>query len=273
MVKAVAQGAEIRGDGPVGRDFVQQVGLHFDELHDGVAAKPVPVEDERGVVLRGRGHRHRHLVPRGNNLSPMAEPHALVEAFDGFVFGFEPEMPFAARVFIERGLGEVAAEAVVNLPRDELRMAAQRPRHVFDEALGVIPIDIAVQTNGAARAFVFDVAVFVERENLRIFLGEPDGRGGGGRGQHHLNAVFAHHVHHALEPAKIILAVFGFAKPPGKFADADDVEAGSNHELRVLLPLGLGIFRRAAEGEDPLFGVVINAEIHSFFSRVCVKPP
>ena len=78
------------------------------------------------------------------------------------------------------------------------------------------------------------------------------------------NAVFAQHVHHALEPVEIELAVLGLAQAPGEFADADDVEAGGGHELGVAPPLRLGVFSRATEGEDPLFGIIINAEIHKF---------
>ena len=83
----------------------------------------------------------------------------------------------------------MSAQAVVNLPGDQLGMIAQRLGHVFDDALGIIPEDVAVQTDRAARAFVFDQAVFVERQNFGMFFGEPDGRRGGGRAEHDLDVV------------------------------------------------------------------------------------
>jgi hypothetical protein len=111
--------------GHFGRQFVQDVGLHLDELHDGVAAKAVPIQHQRGVVLRGAAI-GMGTWSSGDDLAPVAQAHLFVEALDGFVFGLQPQVPVPARVLVERGLGEIAAQAVVNLPRDELRMAAQR---------------------------------------------------------------------------------------------------------------------------------------------------
>ena len=193
-------------------------------------------------------------------------PSCVVEALDGFVFGLQPAVPVAARVFVEGGLGEIAAEAVVNLPRDQLRMLAERAGHIFHDALGIRPINVAVQADGAARAFVLDEAAFVHRAGFPDVFGEPDGRRGGGRAEHDLNAVVAQNIHHALEPVEIEFAVLLFAQAPGEFADADDVEAGGAHELGVLHPLRFGIFGGAAVREDPLFRVIINAEIHKFSS-------
>ena len=192
----------------------------------------------------------------------MTQTHELVQAFDGFVFRFEPQMPIAPRVVIESGFREMPAETVVNLPRDELRMIAQRARHFFHEPLGIIPIDIAVQTNRSPRAAVFDAAGFIHGQNLRMRLRKPRGRSSGGRAENDLNFVFAQHIHHALKPAEIKLTIRRFAKTPGKFADADDVEAGGSHKFRIALQLRLGIFGGATKGEDPLFGIIINAEIH-----------
>ncbi len=101
-------------------------------------------------------------------------PSMFVEALDGFVFGFKPAVPVAARVFVEGSLGEIAAQAVVNLPRDQLRMMSERARQVFDDAFAISPVNVAVQADGAAGAFVFREAVFVNRKNFRMLFGEPD---------------------------------------------------------------------------------------------------
>ena len=76
------QRAEVRREGTVGRDAAEDFRLHPTELHDGVAAKTAPVENERGIVDGGRGHRHRDLVPRGNDLPPMAQAELRVEALE-----------------------------------------------------------------------------------------------------------------------------------------------------------------------------------------------
>ena len=107
----------------------------------------------------------------------------------------------------------VAADAVVNLPGNELGMIAEGLGHVLDDAFGVIPIDVAVQADGAARAFVFDQTALVERENFRMLFRQPDRRRGGGRAQHDLDVVFAHHVHHAPQPGEIEFAVGGSQRP------------------------------------------------------------
>ncbi len=255
------------GDGMLRALFVQEVGLHLDELHHRVAAKAVPIEQQGRVVHRRRIHRHRHLVPGGHGLPPEAQAQLLVQALNRFVFGLEPEMPFLARGFVEGEFGVVAAHAVVNLPRDELRMVAQRLGHRGDDALGIIPEDIAAQTDRAARAFVFDPAEFVEREDFRMFFGEPDGRRGGRRAEHDLDAVMAHDVHDAAQPEEIVFALFGFAEAPGKLADADDVDAGLGHQRGVALPSGLGIVGGAGIGKDPMFGIIISAKKHNLASR------
>jgi hypothetical protein len=262
VIEAMAQRAEVGGDGRVGRGFVQDVRLHPDERDDGVAAEPAPIHGERGIMLRRGRHRHRHLAPIRHGLAPMSQPHLGVQALDAFIFQLEPVLPFEARTFVEGSLGEMTADSVVNLPADELGMTAQRLGHLLDDALGIVPIDVAVQTDGAAGAFMFDLTAFINRQNLRMLLGQPERRGRGGRGENHFQSSLAHHIHHAPQPGEIKLAVFWLAKAPGKFAKPHHVEARLGHEARVNLPLFLGVFRGAAVREDPLLRMIINAEIH-----------
>ena len=136
VIEFAAERAQVDGDGMVGAKFVQDIGLHPDEGDDGVAAKTVPIQQQRGIVRRlahawasAPGQRRKPPVP--NSASP-----AVVEALDGFVFQLEPVLPFQARIFVERPFGLMSAEAAVNLPGDELGMVAQRLGHVFDDAFG-----------------------------------------------------------------------------------------------------------------------------------------
>ena len=70
---------------------------------------------------------------------------------------------------------------------------------------------------------------------------------------------------------EIVFALFGFADAPGKFADADDVDAGLGHQFGVMFPSALGIVGGAAVREDPLLRIIINAKKHNLasgFSRI-----
>ena len=161
----------------------------------------------------------------------------------------------------------MSAEAAVNLPGDELGMIAQGLGHVFDQALGGVPKDVVVEANRAARAFVLDQTALVERQNFRMFFGQPDGRRGGGRAEDDLDVVLLHDVHHAAQPEEIVFALFGFAEAPGKFADADDVDAGLGHQLGIAFPSALGVVGGAGVREDPLLRIIINAKKHNLNSR------
>ena len=174
MVEAVQQRAQIGRDRALRSQLVQHVGLHFDKLNDGVAAEAAPIQHQRGVVDRWRGHRHRHLIPLLNDLAPMAQAHELVEALDRLVFGLEPAVPIPAGILVEGGLGKIAAQAIIDLPGDELGMAAQSFRHVLDNPLGMIPKNVAVKANGTARAFVFSETTLVDRQDLWMFSREPN---------------------------------------------------------------------------------------------------
>ncbi len=172
-------------------------------------------------------------------------------------------MPFLARCFVEGKLRVVPSHAVVNLPRDELRMVAERLGHRGDDSFGIIPEDVAAQTDRAARSLVFDPAMLVEREDFRMFFGEPEGWRGGRRADDDFDAVLAHDVHDAAQPEEIIFAFFGFAEAPGKFADADNVDAGLDHQHGIAFPSTLGIVGGAGVGKDPVFGIIVSAKKHN----------
>ncbi|MEJ0090762.1 MAG: hypothetical protein WDM80_13590 [Limisphaerales bacterium] len=247
---------------------MQYIGLHFDELHDRIAAKPAPIQNERRVV-RGRCvHRHRHLIPMSDRLAPVPQSHPLVHARDIFILGLQPAVPVQPCVIVEGSLGEIAAEAVVNLPRNQLRMLSQRLRHVLHDALGVVPKFVAVQADGASGAFMLHATLFIERENFRMLLREPDWRGGGGGAEDDFNAGLAENIHHPVKPVEVKLAILRFTQSPGKFADANDVDARLDHEYYVPLPCCFGIFGGSTVRKDPLLGMVINAKIHRVNSRV-----
>src|ERR1051326_3094044 len=187
MIETMEQRTQVGGDRAVGREFVQNVGLDFHELNDGIAAETAPVQNEGRVVDGRRRHWHGNLVPTGDNLAPVAEAHEFVHALDGLKFCFEPAVPVAPGIFVEAGFGEMAADAVVDLPGDELGMLAQGLSHGGDDAFGMVPIGFGIEANGAASAFVANQATFVNRQNFGMFLSEPNGRCGSGSGKNDLD--------------------------------------------------------------------------------------
>ena len=217
-----------------------------------------------------RIHGHGHLVERGNHLAPVPQPQLVVEALDSFVFELEPVLPFKARVVVgdwaagDRGM---AANPVVDLPGDQLLVFAQGLGHGLNDALGIVPVNVVVETNGAARAFATPNALLIKRKNLRMLLGQPDRRRGGGGGEHHLDPCLAHDIHDALQPIEFEFAILGFAEAPGEIADADHVNAGFDHEVGILIPLSFWLFGCSSVRKDPLFRIIIDAKIHMVVAR------
>ena len=100
-----------------------------------------------------------------------------------------------------------------------------------------------------------------------MFLRQPDGGSGRRGGENHLDAGVAHDIHDPFEPGEVKLAVLGFAEAPAEVGQADDVDARLHHQFSIVIPLRFGIFSSAAVGEDPVFGIVIDAEIHKLVAR------
>ncbi len=267
VVKFPVERAQVDGDGMVGAKLVQHIGLHANESHDGVAAKPVPVQQQSRVVGRGRGHGHGHVLEGGDNLTQITQPQLVVQALNGLVLQFQPVLPFQTRILIERPFGLMSAEAVVNLPGNQLRMVSQRPGHVFDQPLGSVPVGIIVEAGRPARAFVFDQTVLVERQNPGVLSRQPDGGSSGGRAQDNLDVLILHDVHDAAQPLKIVFTLLGFADAPGIFADADNIDAGLGHQFGIMFPSPLGFVSGAAVREDPLLRIIVNAKKHNLASR------
>ena len=101
-----------------------------------------------------------------------------------------------------------------------------------------------------------------------MFLGQPNGRRGGRRGQHDLDTGLAQQIHRPSQPAKIKFAFLRFAQAPREFAHADHVDARLLHQFGVMFPGGFGLIGGAAIRIDPLLRIIIDAEIHMWSFRV-----
>src|SRR5262249_51651951 len=93
-------------------------------------------------------------------------------------------------------------------------------------------------------------------------FGEPQWRGGRRGAPHNPDSSPAHNVHGPLQPVEIVLAFLAFAYPPGEFTHAHDINSGGGHQFGVLGPARFGVFGRACEGIDPVFGIIISSEVH-----------
>ena len=225
-------------------------------------AEPPPVQHQRRVVHGGGAHRHRHVPETPYHLAPMPQPHQLVQPFDGLILGLEPGVPVAPRVFVEGGLGEIASQAVVDLPGDEPGMLAQRLGHFLHDQLRALPVHVAVQAGGPPRPLVLDQPLLIDGQHLRILARQPDRRGGRRRRQHQTYPLLPQEIHRPLQPAKIEPPLLRLAQTPDEFAHADDVDASLDHVLGIGFPGCLGVLGRPCVGVDPLFRMVVNAEIH-----------
>ena len=262
MIETPGERAEIVRDGDAGRQLVQQIGLHFDKSDDGITGEPQPVQQQRGVIDRRRLHGHGHVFKPGDDLRPEPGAHEFVQALDRFVFGFQPRVPVAPRLLVERGFGVVPADSVFNLPGDELRVLAEGGGEFGDDFLAILPIDAAVHAIGLARALVLEQATLVEREDFRMLSCQPDGRGGGRGAKHDLDAGVGHDIHCPLHPGEIVFAFLRFVEAPGELAHAHHVDAGGDHQFGIALPAGLWFFRSASVRIDPMLRIIISAEIH-----------
>src|SRR4030095_8736676 len=115
----------------------------------------------------------------------------------------------------------MAGNPVIYLPGDELRMLAERFGHRRDDAPAVIPINVAVHAVGAARALVAFEAAVIDGKDFGMTFRQPERWGGGGCAEDNFNSSFAHDVHGAPEPFKVVLALLAFTNAPGELAHAN----------------------------------------------------
>src|SRR5215469_17706737 len=98
-------------------------------------------------------------------------------------------------------------------------MLAKLLGHGSDNFFGIVPKNIAAQTDCAAGSLVLRQSLFIERKDLRMFARQPDGRSGCGRAKDDFYIVLSHDVHYPAQPVEIVLALFRLTQAPGKFTD------------------------------------------------------
>ena len=93
-------------------------------------------------MLGRSDHGHGDLAPGADGLAPKPSSEHFVEAFDGFVFGFQPSVPIDARFLVEGAAGVMPSQAVVDLPSDQLGVLAECGGHRANNSLRIIPVNI-----------------------------------------------------------------------------------------------------------------------------------
>ena len=169
VVELPIQAPKIGGHRDFRRQFMEQVRLHPHKGDTSIAGEPPPVRHQSRIVHCRSGHRHRDLVPVADHLPPKPASDQIVETLDRLVFCLEPGNPISAGFFVERRLGVVTADPVVDLPGDQLRVIAQGVGHGADDPFAEVPIDVAVQAARAAGPGVPPQTVFIDRQDFGAF--------------------------------------------------------------------------------------------------------
>ena len=144
----------------------------------------------------------------------------------------------------------MAGVLVRDVPHRQRGMVVVPRRELGREGEGVLAVGRGRGTPGLPAAGPEGVAVLVDRQRLRVCVGEPGRRGGRAGGQVHGDVGVGHPVHHVVEPAELVLALGRLQPGPREDAQGDERDPGARHQVDVLGP---GLAR-------PLLGVVVATE-------------
>ena len=226
--------------GGVGGDGQRTVGaenlpLLLGEGNHGVAAKPLEIQPQGGVVEEGIQRifsadldcpaGHGDLVEALIGLAPEDGSGAAVEFLHGPVFLLEPvlEFPGAGRAMAPpcRLLGQL----VVDMPSQNVGIALQSADKLLHYPAAVGPVNVAVVAIVAAAAEGASDAAIVHISHLRMPLTQPDGRTGAGGADDGGNPFPSQDVDYIREPLHMKFPLPRLQKAPCEFADAHHVEA------------------------------------------------
>ena len=102
-----------------------------------------------------------------------------------------------------------------------------------------------------ACAIHIGLALLIHAQHRGIFFRHPRGTGTAGGCQNGLHTIAVEHVHHFIQPRKVVYTVLWLQKAPGEDAHVHLVDAGLFGFAHILLPDGVLPL-------DPLFRVVIR---------------
>ena len=144
----------------------------------------------------------------------------------------------------------MAAIFIVCLPADDGRMGAKPIGDKAGDArrlAAIAHMRKAVMPAGSEGA---KLPVAVGGQHVRHAVDQPFWRGRGRGAKYHLDVVAVQQVETVLHPVQLCDAGFRLGHPPGKFPDANKIDAQRTHLCGICQPVGrVPMFRKIADTE------------------------
>ena len=228
---------EVRGQWPARCDLGQRIAFGDVERLQRVGAEPLEVEQlarvhEVAVTNEARRHDFREIV---HMLRPKCRAPCVVHRVDRAVSSLAPLLE---RAFGVLGIVEaiVAAVFVTHMPCHHIRIVLVMLGHRTAQLQCILAEHRAGRTPMLAGARLAYVAAVILPQHLRMRLGEPHRRGGGGGCKIDRDAGLAELVDDAVEPVEVVYVLLGLDAGPGEDAYGNQVHAGLLHQADILVP-------------------------------------
>ena len=144
------------------------------------------------------------------------------------------------------------AELVVYLPGDDVSLAAVVLGEGGDYGAAALEIRLAAVTGHMPPAVGPRHAGLGLREDVRVSVRQPRGRGGGGRAEDDGESPLPRRGYDAVEEREVEFPLLRLHEVPGELAYAYHIAAELHHAVQVLIQHpGL-----------PLLGIVVHAKVH-----------
>ena len=151
----------------------------------------------------------------------------------------------------------MASIFIVGLPADNSRMVAKLRRNNAGDACAFAPVSHMRKAVMTARSKAALRAIARGGQHVRHGVDQPFWRGGRRGTENHFDVMAVQQIQNFLHPVQIDGAGLGFGDPPGKFTDADKIDAKGTHLCRIRRPVC----------RVPMFGKIANAKLSA---RHCV---
>ena len=242
---------EVVHDHRVRVDLMDEPGLEVHKVHNALAAEPLPVQPQGGVVggdgLRGQGD----LVKAVVLLGPEGGAVGVVELFNIAI-------KLLLQILLERILtagapaqvAALVADLVVDLPGRDLLLALIVAHQGPDDPLGVLVHLRAVEAVDMPAAEGPPLSVLKLRENGGMLFCQPGGDSGGGGAHNDPQALLLCLGDNAVEEGEVVLSLCLLHQMPGELGNTDHIAPHLQDGVHVGLH----------QGGVPLLRIVVNAQ-------------
>src|SRR6185437_2541340 len=227
MVEAVEPAHHVGGDELSWRRILaNRIELIFLVAAPSIADETFPAQQQAWVARLGF---NGNLVPVAVSLAPVRSGPAGIQVIERAVAIFQPCLEVRACLRIERDL-EIF---VIDLPADHIRIVSEALRHAAGDVAGQLTIFRIVPIELLAIAMFFLATILVGAQRLWIFLRQPGGWRCSGRAKHGVDAALSGFIDGAFQPVKFVVAFGRLHRAPCKFADADEMDPGFLHQIKI----------------------------------------